>query len=191
MSIADELTMTAPAGILPKYCSEKDWDRYVALVKITDSGCWRMGTSKVRYPRFYWNGKSWPSNRFVYTAIHGEIPPRMEVCHTCDNDKCSNPNHLFLGTHKENMQDCSRKGRTWLQRQPERIPEIVAVLLRIGEAVNTAKITEKDVLEIRRRRARGETLTAISEDFPIDRSMCGYIANRKAWKHIQEEQNAA
>ena len=51
-------------------------------------------------------------HRLAWEAFHAEpIPPEMSVLHRCDNPKCFNPNHLFLGTQKDNMQDCINKGR--------------------------------------------------------------------------------
>ena len=47
-----------------------------------------------------------------WEAHHAQpVPENMNVCHTCDNRRCFNPNHLFLGTQSDNMLDCSRKGR--------------------------------------------------------------------------------
>lgn len=55
-------------------------------------------------------------HRAIYEMYFGEIPKEMSICHTCDNPSCCNPQHLFLGTHKDNMHDRDKKGRGKLKK---------------------------------------------------------------------------
>lgn len=77
-------------------------------------GCWPW-TRAIRNSAGHggvWDGTRWThAHRVAYTLSNGPIPPGMEVCHRCDNPPCCRPDHLFLGSHRENMDDMVTKRR--------------------------------------------------------------------------------
>lgn len=92
-------------------------ERFETKFKKIKSGCWEWiaGSRGVGYGAIKVKGKTIDAHRISYLIYRGEIPENLNVCHTCDNRKCVNPDHLFLGTHSDNMQDCSKKNRLSIQ----------------------------------------------------------------------------
>ena len=92
-------------------------NRKPIVYHIDENGCWICTSHHLDahgYPVFYYNTKLTTIHRFMfmYYNFQGEkLPKGMCVCHKCDNPKCINPEHLFLGTQKDNMRDMWEKGR--------------------------------------------------------------------------------
>lgn len=133
-----------------------------------ENGCtlW-MGYKLISgYGTIAYKRKMHRAHRLAWTAAHGPIPKGLCVCHKCDVPSCINVDHLFLGTHAENMADREAKGR----HNPAR-----------GEAVATAKLTAEEVLKIR---ADTRTAAKIAADYGVDPSLVYRIRSRSIWRHL-------
>lgn len=109
------------------------------------------------------------AHRLSYEAHIGEIPKGICICHKCDNRKCINPDHLFLGTHLDNAKDREKKGRG---------------NHRVGEEC-TAKLTEEQIILIRQLSIGGVSQKEIALKFGMNASTISYIVNQKTWKHVK------
>lgn len=114
------------------------------------------------------------AHRASWLIANGALPPKgFGVLHRCDNPGCVNPAHLFLGTHADNMHDMFAKGRR------------TAKTGTVGEKNFSAKITEKDVLEIRALYAKGGiTQEALGKKFGLSQYPISRIVRRVGWKHV-------
>jgi hypothetical protein len=104
--------------------------------------------------------------------------------HHCDTPRCVRPDHLFLGTIADNVQDASRKGRMHFgdANGSRTCPERVAR----GERVASAKLTPDAVTEIRRRYVQGETSqAALAGRYGVSQTVVGQIVRGEAWRHVQ------
>ena len=96
----------------------------------------------------------------------------MCVLHRCDNPKCVNPKHLWLGTQKENMADAAKKGRTDKKNKAK------------GENVGTAILNNAQVSKIKEKLRRGEIGTHIAKEFGVSKQTIYQIKHEKWWKSI-------
>lgn len=162
--------------------------------KAEGDGCWEWTAStagSMGYGCFtVKEGGQWRSlqaHRWIYEQQHGPQPRDVHICHRCDNPKCVRPDHLFAGSRADNMQDCARKGRNAMQRNPDKSSLSGPRVRRVrGEAQGSAKLTAEKVREMRRLAASGLSTTEIGQRFGISRAHAGKIITRAAWAHVTE-----
>jgi hypothetical protein len=126
-------------------------ERFWARVERTDTcWLWRGHLTRLGYGGLWVNYKYWSAHRYAWTLTRGAIPDRKHVCHSCDVRNCVNPEHLWLGTHSDNMRDMHAKGRASDNRG--RANPLAG---HPGESNCKAKLTEADVQWIRANYYRG------------------------------------
>ena len=136
--------------------------------------CWEWKASRNRngYGSFLYKGSKINASRVAWILTNGEPEDGMVVMHKCNNKPCCNPNHLEMGTHRRNLIDAGRDGLLGNNTQK-------------GSAHSQAKLTEKDVLDIRRRFEQGnETKTELAREYGVGQSTIHKIVTRQRWKHI-------
>lgn len=150
--------------------------RFQARVLEVESGCheWQGCRQRKGYGRFgITPGQTVQAHRFAYELAYGSFPEDLCVLHRCDNPACCNPEHLFLGTRIDNNVDMRAKGRG-----------STPPLLR-GTRNPRAKLTEADVLEIRRRHATREFKTVdLAAGFGVSTHAIEAITSRRNWKWL-------
>ena len=150
-------------------------DKYIP---ITEMGCWIwMGVLRNGYGGIRVTSNPADSlegaHRVSYKLFKGEIPDKLYVCHKCDVPSCVNPDHLFLGTAKDNMQDALNKGKLFWKGQKRNFPK--------GSNHKQAKLTESDVKEIRESTEPGINL---AKRYGVSNNVISRIRLHKIWRHI-------
>ncbi len=154
-------------------------ERIKKRVCVDSNGCWNW-IPKSKHPYGYGkyiytqsgNRFDLSSHRASWLAFKGEIPKGMSVCHNCpngDNPACCNPDHLFLGTPKDNTRDMMKKKK---------------VFDFVGEKNNSAILTEITVLEMRDLHKSGMSAAAIARKFNIKYFTCLDAVTGRNWRHI-------
>lgn len=163
-------------------CIKKSWfdlsitERIESKTKINElTGCleWQGYLNVWGYAKIKHENTMKLSHRLVWELRHGDIPKDLCILHKCDNPKCCNIDHLFLGTHADNNIDMQTKGRG---RYPK------------GNQCVFSKLTEEDVVEIRNLLSKGVTHRTIAIKFNVGKSAITDINTGLTWKHISGRQ---
>ncbi len=126
----------------------------------------RLNSGYVRMPAV--GGKRWLAHRYAYHAAHGPIPPGLVVMHSCDNRPCINPEHLSVGTAKDNVHDMLRKGRDAC----------------VGSRHFGAKMDDESVRQVRLCAQLGITHTWLAGIFGVSQSVMSRAIGGRLWKHV-------
>lgn len=150
------------------------------VIPIPFSGCWIfMGAvNHWGYGMIGTGRRGMPvdrAHRVTYKHFKGDIPQGMFVCHSCDVPSCCNPDHLFLGTNQDNVNDMLRKRRN---SPPPRNKHVV------GSVHPGAKLTEQQVLEIRSLYDQGKTQQELADKYGVVRQSISKIVRRVRFKHV-------
>lgn len=137
------------------------------------------------------------AHRYAWTIFNGVIPDRLQVLHHCDNPPCCNPEHLWLGTHRDNMRDRDEKGRGYFgsprhirdMKDSPRLPMSAETRKKISLSMkgrhHNAKISEDEVRQIREMRAHKEySYKELASMYGVNYNTVRKIINYKSWVDI-------
>lgn len=144
-------------------------DRFFSRFKIdNNSGCWNWiaHRDKDGYGVLPGDKKNIRAHRYSYQYHYNVNIDGLIICHKCDNPGCVNPDHLFSGLAKDNVNDMIIKGRDMM----------------IGERNNKSKLTNEDIIEIRNSKL---TALELSFNYKVSKSSILRILSRKSWKHVK------
>lgn len=145
------------------------WARFWVRVDVSGT-CWNWtgGVFGGGYGSVKINGINYGAHQVAFELFIGVIPPGLFVLHTCDNRRCVNPSHLFLGTNADNIADMVQK-----QRHSH------------GSGHPDAKLDERSVSDIRQRWEHGGiTQVALAAEYGVAPSTIRGVLRRVNWKHV-------
>lgn len=144
------------------------WDK---VQKGPDCWEWQGFISQDGYGETSYKSKTIRAHRLSWILERGDIPNGLCVLHACDNRKCVNPEHLFLGTREENCQDMRNKNRH---------------VIPVGSHNGKSKLSEEQVVSIRQMYANGGwTHRSLGEYFGVNHSTIGFVLRNEAWRHVK------
>lgn len=175
-------TFPVPVDFNAPTLSEREKTRqwFYERSEVDNKGCWNWkaivqnsgygmvgarGLPKAKYT----------AHRLSYLLTRGPIPDGMLVCHSCDNRRCVNPEHLWLGTPKQNQRDSWEKER--------RVP-VPAHLKARGKGHGRAKLTDELVMEIKK---SPKDLQSIAVQYGVSKTCIFNIKSGRTWAHVTLE----
>ena len=154
----------------PQPVERRFWPR----VNKTDScWIWTGATTRNGYGRMSVNGRQERAHRISWTLANGPIPDGRWVLHECDNGLCVNPDHLFLGTARDNTRDMMAKGRSRFGGDNR----------ARGERSGRAKLTDEDVRAIRSVWPEMRQVD-LAKRYGVSQVAISHIVLRKSWRHL-------
>jgi hypothetical protein len=148
---------------------ERFWSK---VNKKSENDCWEWiaGINSTGRGIFFFQGKAIHAHRMAWILMNGEIPAGAFICHKCDNGKCVNPKHLFIGDALINNKDCFAKGRHPVLR---------------GENDPKSKLNNEKVLKIVELYKTGKyTQYKLADMFGVSRSAILNVLRGAAWSEI-------
>ena len=146
--------------------------------------CWEWTgyidpSKKSGYGMLAFEGKTQKSHRVAWILTNGEIPDGMQVLHKCDHRPCVNPNHLFLGTNYDNVQDKISKGR-----HPRGLEASMYSNPKRGSDNWHSRFSDEEVLAMRAMYASGSKCKDIATAFKLKDHVCNMILHGRRWAHL-------
>lgn len=152
---------------------------------VPEAGChiWLGAIDADGYGQIGFMGRNMRAHRVSYLLNVGELEPGMVIMHRCDTPACINPSHLLQGTSQANTADRDKKGRHRVPRGDEHYMRRTK-FVRGGEKCPTAKLSERDVWEIRRLLSSGARQADVAVQFSVSRTCISGISTKRLWTYL-------